>query len=80
MNYHMNKLDSTLLELLNILKNIKWAHKKEKSFILLVQSFGMSKNKNKNKNKKGFVSKVKKPTKGIKKDKTTYYHCGKYGY
>jgi hypothetical protein len=76
----MNKLDSTLLELLNILKNIKLAHKKEKSFILLVQSSGMSKKKNKNKNKKGFVSKVKKPTKGIKKDKTTYYHCGKYGY
>jgi hypothetical protein len=35
-NYHMNKLDSKLLELLNMLKTIKEVFKKEKSQVLLV--------------------------------------------
>jgi hypothetical protein len=36
MNYHMNKLDSTLLELLNMQKTTKGTFKKEKDLILLV--------------------------------------------
>jgi hypothetical protein len=31
----------------------------------------------KNKNNKGFISKAKKPTRGIKKDKGIYHYYGK---
>ena len=67
MNYHMNKLDSTLLELLNMFKTIEEALKKEKCSVLLVQSSRMSKKKD-NKNK-SVVSKENKPTGSSKKDK-----------
>jgi hypothetical protein len=43
MNYHMNKLDSTLPELFNMLNIAEWALKKEKYLVLLVQSSKMSK-------------------------------------
>jgi hypothetical protein len=39
MNYRMNKLDSTLPKLLNMLKTAKGALKKEENSILLVHSF-----------------------------------------
>jgi hypothetical protein len=43
MNYYMSKLDSTLPELLNILKTVKGVLKKETCPILLVQSSRMFK-------------------------------------
>jgi len=64
MNYHMNKLNNILLELLNMLKTAEGAFKKEKCHVLLIQSSRMSKKK-KNKNK-NLVSKAKKPNGGIK--------------
>jgi hypothetical protein len=48
MNYQMNKLDSTLPELLNMLKTAKGTLKKENNSILLVWSSRMSKKKDKN--------------------------------
>jgi hypothetical protein len=39
MNYRMNKLDSTLPKLLNMLKTAKGALKKEENSILLAHSF-----------------------------------------
>jgi hypothetical protein len=48
MNYQMNKLDSTLPELLNMLKTAKGTLKKENNSILLVRSSRMSKKKDKN--------------------------------
>ena len=36
MNYHMNKLDNTLPEMLNMLKTAKEAFKKKKGQVLLV--------------------------------------------
>ncbi|KAF9672559.1 hypothetical protein SADUNF_Sadunf11G0054800 [Salix dunnii] len=66
MNNHINKLDSTFLELLYMFKTAKRAFKKKKDLILLVYSLIMSKKKDK---KSRFVSKVNKPTRDIKKDK-----------
>ena len=60
MNYHMNKLDSTLLELLNMLKTTKRAFKKEKCLVLLLH-YSRICNKKDEKNK-GVVSKANKPT------------------
>jgi len=65
MNYHMNKLDSTLPKLFNMLKTAERALKKEKDLVLLVQSSRMSKKKDKK--NKGVVSKVKKKKKKKKK-------------
>jgi len=36
MNYHINKLDSALLELFNMLKTVEGTIKKEKSHVLLI--------------------------------------------
>ena len=58
MNYHMNKLDSALPELLKILKIAEEVLKKEKDLVLLVQYFKMSKKKDKN--NKSVVSKTSK--------------------
>jgi len=73
MNYHMNKLDSTLLELLNMLKITEGTLKK-KCHVLLIQSSRMSKKKSKR--NKSHVSNVKKPIGGIK-IRGTHHHCGK---
>jgi len=78
MNYHMNKLDSTLLELFKMLKTTEEVFKNEKDLILLVQSFRMSKKKDKN--NKSVVSKTNKPTRGIIKDKDICHHCGNKGH
>jgi len=77
MNHHMNKLDSTLSELLNMLKTVEGVLKK-KSTIPLLHYFKMSNKKDKK--NKSIVSKVNKPTKGIKKDKDMCYYCGKEEY
>jgi len=78
MNYHMNKLDSALPELLKILKIAEEVLKKEKDLVLLVQYFKMSKKKDKN--NKSVVSKTSKPIGDIIKDKDTCHHCGKKGH
>jgi len=77
MNYHMNKLVSTLPELLNMFKTTEGALKKEKSLVLLVQYFRTSKMDKKN---KGIIFKANKHTGSIKKDKSTCHHCGKEGH
>jgi len=74
MNYPINKLDSTLPELLNMLKTVEKGLKKEKGLVLLVWSSRISK-KN-----KGVVSQVNKPTRGIKKHKGIFHYCGKEGH
>jgi hypothetical protein len=72
----MNKLDSTLPELLNKLKTAEGNLKKEKGLVLLIQSSRMSKKKDKK--SKGVVFKANKPTRGIKKG--TCHHYGKEGH
>jgi len=62
MNYHMNKLDSTLF---NMLKTAKGILKKKKSQDLLVQSSKMFKKKDKK--NKGVVSKGNKPNEASRK-------------
>jgi hypothetical protein len=74
----MNKLDSALLELLNMFITTEEALKKEKDQVLLVQSFRMFKKKDKKNN--GIVSKSNKPTEGIKKDKGMCHRCGNEGH
>jgi hypothetical protein len=78
MNYPINKLDSTLPELFNMLKTVERALKKEKGLVLLVWSSRISKKKEKK--NKGVVSQVNKPTRGIKKHKGICHHCGKEGH
>jgi hypothetical protein len=62
MNYHMNKLDNILF---NMLKNAKGILKKKKSQVLLVQSSKMFKKKDKK--NKGVVSKGNKPNEASRK-------------
>jgi len=75
MNYHMNKLDSTLLKLFKIAEK---ALKKENGPILLIKSSRMSKKENKK--NKGDVSKANRPTGDIKKDKGICHHCDEEGH
>ena len=76
MNYHMNKLDSTLSKLFNMFKTIEETLKKEKkNHVLLIHSSRISKKKN-----MSFISKAKKHIGGIKKDKGICRHCGKDGH
>ncbi|KAJ8758881.1 hypothetical protein K2173_002660 [Erythroxylum novogranatense] len=87
MNFHMNKKEMSLAELLNMLKTAEGCLKKESSSILVVGSSSSknkgktSKKKNKNKNQKA-SAKVAKPTGGVKKknDKGTCFHCGIAGH
>ncbi|KAJ8751989.1 hypothetical protein K2173_000735 [Erythroxylum novogranatense] len=87
MNFHMNKKEMSLAELLNMLKTAEGCLKKESSSVLVVGSSSSQnkgktlKKKNKNKNKKA-SAKVAKPTAGVKKknDKGTYFHQGIFGH
>ncbi|KAJ8769201.1 hypothetical protein K2173_000976 [Erythroxylum novogranatense] len=88
MNFHMNKKEMSLAELLNMLKTAEGCLKKESSSVLVVGSSSSSKNKgkiskkkNKNKNQKAYA-KVAKQTGGVKKknDKGTCFHCGIAGH
>jgi hypothetical protein len=54
MNYHINKLDSTLSKFLDMFRTLKRAFKEEKCLVFLVQSFRMSKENDKK--NKGVVS------------------------
>jgi hypothetical protein len=86
-NFHMNKLDVSLPELLNMLKTAETHLVKDKGKVMLVE--GASKKKAKKGPKKGKPSdKFVKPKKQIKKEKGkekisekgTCFHCGKDGH
>ena len=79
-NYHMNKLNTSLPELLNMLKIVESHFRDEKASVLLVDKI------NKKKGKKVFKKKIN-PKAGIFKKKakkvsakSTCYHCGKEGH
>ena len=78
-NYHMNKLNTSLPELLNILKTAESYMKKEKALLLLID--GISKKKTgKKSSKKRLNSKygIMKRKKGKKASKQgIYFHYGK---
>ena len=69
MNFHINKIECMLAELLNILttaqKDIQWIKEKE---VALVASSSRTKKKGNKKKKKGKTS-VVKPTGGVAKNK-----------
>ena len=79
-NYHMNKLNISLPELLNMLKTVKSHFKGEKASVLLINKV------NEKKVKKDSKKKIN-PKTGISKKKVkkvfakgTCYHCGKKGH
>ena len=81
LNYHMNKLNTSLPELLNMLKTVESHIKKDKAPLLLVS--GTSKKKTGKKGSKGRLN----PKGGIKKNKgkkasgkMTCFFCGKAGH
>ena len=76
----MNKLNISLLELLNMLKIVESHFKGEKAWILLVDK--ISKKKAKKDFKKKMNSKVGISKKKVNKvfTKSTCYHCGKEGH
>ena len=76
-NYHMNKLNTSLPKLLNILKIAENHFKGEKTLVLLVDKINKKKDKKDSKKKmnpKAGISKKKISAKG------TCYHCGKKGH
>jgi hypothetical protein len=89
MNYNMNKMDVTLLELLNMLQAAEDLIKKDKPIVMLAEKLESTlkfKPKGKNFKKKGFQSfkkaqggKVNKITEN-KKPKGNCFHCGKPGH
>ncbi|WRX27659.1 zinc finger protein [Theobroma cacao] len=87
LNFHMNRLEGTLPELLNMLATAERSIKKDKGSLLLVSSSKAHTKQQKKKAQKG--KKVKshnekdlKPKGGVKKDKETdiCHHCGKLGH
>ena len=79
-NYHMNKLNCSLPELLNMLKTAESHVKKNKAPLLLVDKIHKKKA-----GKKGFKKKLKANGEIKKKGKKasgqmTYFHCGKPGH
>ena len=81
-NFHVNKLSASLLELLNILKTAERHIKKDKAPVLLMgktskKKSGMKGSKKKL-NPKGGVMKRKKGKKTS--EKGTCFHCGKAGH
>ena len=85
MNYHMNKIDSTLLELLNMLVTVEGTLKSSRDMILTVE-WAFSQRKSSFKKKKKSVKKQKnkaKPKKHVLKkadDKRKYFHCNVEGH
>ena len=79
-NYHMNKLNISLPELLNILKTAESHFKGEKAQVLHVNK--ISKKKIKKDSKKKMNPKASISKKKVKKVSTkgTCYHCGKKGH
>ena len=82
-NYHMNKLNTTLSKLLNMLKIVESHFKSDKANLLLVDkkkkmAKGKGSKKNKKLNPKGRNFKRKKVRKVFKDD--TCFHCDKQGH
>ena len=85
-NYHMNKIQCTKAELLNILITTEGILKSSKGFVLTVEQTSSSKRKSTMKKKK-FMKKQKienRPKKKVSKrratDKGKYFHCNTDGY
>ena len=82
LNYHMNKLNTSLLELLNKLKTAESHIKKEKAPLLLVDRINKKKSSKKDfsrkLNPKGDINKNKKGKKAAKQ--STCFFCGKAGH
>ena len=79
-NYHMNKLNISLPELLNMLKIAESHFKDEKASILLVDKINKKKGKKDSKKKmnpKAGISKKKMKKVSVK---DTCYHCDKEGH
>lgn len=76
----MNKLDSILLELFNILKTVEGTLKREKKAQFLQFSLLECLRKRIRKIKVLSLKQTNKPTKGIKKDKETCHNYGKEGH
>ncbi|EOY19271.1 Retrotransposon protein, putative [Theobroma cacao] len=87
LNFHMNRLEATLPELLNMLDTAKRSIRKDKGSLLLL-SFSKAHTKQqkkkaqKGKKVKSQNEKALKPKGGVKKDKETdiCHHCGKLGH
>ena len=80
LNYHMNKLNVTLSELLNMLKTVESHIKKNKALLLLVDKIHKKKagkkGSNRRLNPKGGIKKKGKKASG----QMTCFHCGKPGH
>jgi hypothetical protein len=78
MNYHMNKIDCSLAELLNMLKTAEGTVGKGKQVLLVTSSKGKAKAQKKSKKAKA----TPKPTPKIAKDKSkdACFHCGETGH
>ncbi|MCR4790616.1 MAG: DDE-type integrase/transposase/recombinase, partial [Treponemataceae bacterium] len=80
-NYHMNKLNSSLPELLNMLKTAESHIKKDKGPILLVGESSKKKSDNKGSKKKlNPKSRIKKKKEKKISGPGTCFHCGKMGH
>lgn len=78
MNYRMNKIETTISELLNMLKTVEPSVKHEQGTVLLVNS---SKKGSKRKSKQQNQGKGKKKAKKAEPaQKGTCHHCGKEGH
>ena len=82
LNYQMNNKETSILELINLLKTVEPTLKKEGKIVMVVDSFG-SKKSSKNKKKR----KITKQKGGLAKKKAketsskgTCFHCGKEGH
>ncbi|GAV61355.1 UBN2 domain-containing protein, partial [Cephalotus follicularis] len=80
-NFHTNKIEATLHELINMLKTVEGTFKQAKALVLLLGEFSKGKKGKKN------LKKTSKPLQakgGVKKASTTEkkgtcFHCGKDG-
>ena len=78
LNYRMNYKETTILELVNLLKTVEPTLKNEGKIVMLVDSSG-SKNKKKRKSTKARGGVAKKKAKQTA-SKGTCFHCGKNGH
>ena len=85
MNYHMNKIDSTLSELLNILITVVGTLKSSRDTVLTMERASFKRNSSFKKKKKS-IKKQKneaKPKKQVLKkanNKEKYFYCNVEGY
>ena len=79
-NYHMNKLNINLPELLNILKIAESHFKDEKAQILHVDKISKKKAKKDSKKKMNLNASISKKKEKKVSAKGTCYHCGKEGH